>query len=139
MTPVNSRRRAKYQMERSYSPAEGIHVLPTYAPIPGYGMLPVNAFVLEAKEPVLVDAGLISERKEFIDTLSSVIDPQDLKWLWLTHADGDHIGSFHQLLEEVPHLRVITTYLGAGKMSLISPLPLDRFYFLNPGQSLEDV
>jgi flavorubredoxin len=123
-------------MERSYSPAEGIHVLTTYGPIPGYGILPVNAFVLKAKEPVLVDCGLTAEQDEFMAALSSVIDPQELKWLWLTHTDRDHIGSFHKLLEEVPHLRVITTYLGAGKMSLSSPLPLDRVYFLNPGQSL---
>jgi flavorubredoxin len=123
-------------MERPYSPAEGIHVLPTYAPIPGYGTLPVNAFVLKAKEPVLVDCGLISEQNEFMDALSSVIDPQELKWIWLTHTDRDHIGSFHKLLEEAPRLRVITTFMGAGKMSLSSPLPMDRVYLLNPGQSI---
>jgi flavorubredoxin len=124
-------------MERSYSPAEGIHVLPTYAPIPGYGILPVNAFVLKSEEPVLIDCGLVSEQHEFMATLRGVIDPQELKWLWLTHTDHDHIGSFYQLLEEVPHLRVATTYLGAGKMSLSSPLPMDRLYFLNPGQSID--
>jgi flavorubredoxin len=123
-------------MERSYSPAEGIHVLTTYGPIPGFGILPINAFVLKAKEPVLVDCGLISEQDEFMAALSSVIDPQELKWLWITHTDRDHVGNFQKLLEEVPHLRVITTYLGAGKMSLSSPLPMDRVYFLNPGQSL---
>jgi flavorubredoxin len=122
-------------MERSYSPAEGIHVLPTYVPIPGYGMLPINAFVLKAKEPVLVDCSLTSEQDEFMTALSSIIDPQELKWLWITHTDRDHIGNFQKLLEEVPYLRVITTYLGAGKMSLSSPLPMDRVYFLNPGQS----
>jgi hypothetical protein len=66
-------------MERSYSPAEGIHVLPTYVPIPGYGMLLINAFVLKAKEPVLVDCGLTSEQDEFMTALSSIIDPQELK------------------------------------------------------------
>jgi flavorubredoxin len=124
-------------MERSYSPAEGIHVLPSFAPIPGFGFLAVNAFVLEAREPVLVDSGLIAEQEEFMNTLRSVIDPQELKWLWLTHTDRDHIGSFYRLLEEVPHLRVITTYAGMGKMSLASPLPLDRVYLLNPGQSID--
>jgi flavorubredoxin len=124
-------------MERTYSPAEGIHVLPSFAPIPGFGLLAVNAFVLEAREPVLVDCGLIAEQEEFMSTLRSVIDPQELRWLWLTHTDRDHIGSFYRLLEEVPHLRVISTYAGVGKMSLESPLPLDRVYLLNPGQSID--
>jgi hypothetical protein len=133
---ILSRRRISGIRERLYSPAEGIHVLPTYAPIPGYGILPINAFVLKAKEPVLVDCTLTSEQDEFMTVLSSTIDPQELKWLWITHTDRDHVGNCHRLMEEVPHLRVITTYLGAGKMSLISPLPMDRVYFLNPGQSL---
>jgi flavorubredoxin len=124
-------------MKEVYSPTEDTHVLPTYYPVPGFGILPVNAFVLKAKEPVLVDAGLLAEQEEFISTLSSVIDPKELKWLWLTHTDLDHIGSLQRLLQEVPQLHVITTYLGAGKMGMISPLPMDRVYFLNPGQSLD--
>ena len=38
--------------------------------------------------------------------LRSVIDPADLKWIWLTHTDFDHIGTLHQLLAENPELRV---------------------------------
>jgi flavorubredoxin len=33
-------------------------------------------------------------------------------------------------------LRIITTYLGVGKMSLFAPLPMERVYLLNPGQSI---
>jgi flavorubredoxin len=33
-------------------------------------------------------------------------------------------------------MKVITTFLGLGKMSLIKPLPMDRVYLLNPGQSI---
>lgn len=49
-------------MKEVYSPTEDTHVLPTYYPVPGFGILPVNAFVLKAKEPVLVDAGLLAEQ-----------------------------------------------------------------------------
>ena len=34
--------------------------------------------------------------------LRSVIDPADLRWIWLTHTDFDHIGSLHQLLGREP-------------------------------------
>jgi len=119
-----------------YQPAEGIHVLPSYFPLPGLGMVPVNAFVLEAAEPVLVDTGLLPLSDEFVEKLSAAIDPMRLKWLWLTHADQDHVGSIHRLLDQVPDLRVITTYLGLGRMSLFRPLPMDRVYLLNPGQSI---
>jgi flavorubredoxin len=68
--------------------------------------------------------------------LRNVIDPADLKWIWLTHTDFDHTGSLHQLLAENPGIRVITTFLGVGIMGLATPLPLDRVYLLNPGQAI---
>lgn len=127
----------KPMMFKPYRVAPDIDVLPSYFPIPGLGILPINAFVLRAAEPVLVDAGMVLMSEEFLSQLSSVVDPDDLRWLWLTHADMDHIGSVRRLLDEVPHLRVITTFLAVGKMGLVQPLPLDRIYFLNPGQSLD--
>jgi hypothetical protein len=39
------------------------------------------------------------------------------------------------VLEAAPHARVVTNYLGMGKMGLLQ-LPLDRVYLINPGQSL---
>jgi flavorubredoxin len=124
-------------MEKPYSPAPDIDVIPTIFEIPGYGFIPINAFLLKAKEPVLVDTGYTLESETFMDTLRSLIDPADLKWIYLTHTDHDHIGSLHSLLDEVPHLRVITTFLAVGKMTLHNPLPMDRVYFLNPGHSLD--
>jgi flavorubredoxin len=127
----------KPTMFEPYQVAPDIHVLPSYFPLPGLGILPVNAFVIKATQPVLVDTGLVPLTEEFMEKLSSVMNPEDLRWLWLTHTDQDHIGSLQQVLERAPNLRVITTYLGLGKMSLFRPLPLERVYLLNPGQNIQ--
>ena len=124
-------------MFEPYQAAPDIEVVPSYFPIPGLGILPVNAFVLKAAQPVLVDTGLVPLGDEFMGKLSTVIDPADLRWLWLTHTDQDHIGSLWSVLEAAPKLRIITTYLAVGKMSLFAPLPMDRIYLLNPGQSID--
>ncbi|MFC1634796.1 MBL fold metallo-hydrolase [Planctomycetota bacterium] len=127
----------KPTMFEPYQAAADIDVVPAYFPIPGLGIIPVNAFVLKAAQPVLVDTGLVPLSDEFMESLSSVIDPGDLRWLWLTHADQDHIGSLHRILEMAPRLRIITTFLAVGRMSLFQPLPMDRIYLLNPGQSID--
>jgi flavorubredoxin len=124
-------------MEETYKAAPDIYVLPSYVTIPVLGMIPVNAFVLEAKEPVLVDTGYVLDSPAFLDALRAVIEPRDLRWIWLTHTDFDHIGSLRQILEEAPDARVVTTFLGVGIMGLAQPLPLDRVYLLNPGQALD--
>jgi glyoxylase-like metal-dependent hydrolase (beta-lactamase superfamily II) len=105
--------------------------------VPGIGYLPVNAFVLKAAEPVVVDTGLSLPGRGFMDALGSVLDPADVRWIWLTHPDRDHTGALFDLLEAAPGARVITTFLGAGIMSTDRPLPMDRVYLLNPGQSLD--
>jgi flavorubredoxin len=107
------------------------------ATVGGFGNLAINAFVIHASEPVLVDTGVVRESDDFMAALGSVIDPGDLRWIWLTHTDFDHIGSLHRLLEENERLRVITSFAGVGIMSLAAPLPMERVYLVNPGQRVD--
>lgn len=118
----------------TYRPATDIETITSSFPIPGFGFVPINAFVLKGTEPILVDTGSVIEREAFMPALQSIIDPAELRWIWLTHTDFDHIGSLHRLLDENPRLRVITTFLGVGIMSLFDPLPMDRVTLVNPGE-----
>jgi flavorubredoxin len=83
-----------------------------------------------------VDTGAVVHHDDFLSALRNVIDPAELKWLWLTHTDFDHIGALQTLLTENPDLRVVTTFLGVGIMGLAAPLPMDRIRLLNPGERL---
>ena len=114
-----------------------VTVLSDSLEVPGIGHLPVNAFVLHAAQPVVVDTGLGLNDRNFLETLGSVLDPSDVRWIWLTHPDRDHTGGIFDLLVAAPDARLVTTFVGAGIMSCERPLPLDRLYFLNPGQSLD--
>jgi flavorubredoxin len=124
-------------MMQTYTAAPGVDVVTSTANVGGFGNLAINAFVIHASEPVLVDTGAVSESDDFMTSLRSVIDPADLRWIWLTHTDFDHIGSLHRLLDENERVRVITSFLGVGIMGLSgSPLPMDRVYLVNPGQAV---
>lgn len=114
-----------------------ITVLGDALEVPGIGFIPVNAYVLHAQEPVVVDTGLGLPDRDFLATLASAIDPADVRWIWLTHPDRDHTGGLFALLEAAPDARVVTTFLGVGEMSTERPLPMDRVFLLNPGQSLD--
>jgi glyoxylase-like metal-dependent hydrolase (beta-lactamase superfamily II) len=111
-------------------------LLPSYVPLPGLGVLPVNAYLIHAREPVLVDTGMAVLHDDFMGALRQLIDPADLRWIWITHADADHVGNLRAVLAEAPRARIVTNYLGAGKLGL-QQLPLDHAYLLNPGQALD--
>jgi Metallo-beta-lactamase superfamily len=121
----------------AFTAAPGVEVITTTADIPALGSVAINAFVLHGSEPILVDTGTAAGTTEFMTELSCVMNPAELRWVWLTHTDFDHIGSLATLLDTNPHLRVITSFLGVGIMGLSStPLPMDRVYLVNPGQSV---
>jgi metallo-beta-lactamase superfamily protein len=114
-----------------------ISVLGDHLEVPGLGFLAVNAFVIHAAQPVVVDTGLGLPDRDFVASLAAVIDPADVRWIWLTHPDRDHTGGLFNLLDAAPQARVVTTFAGAGIMSAERPLPINRIYLLNPGQSLD--
>lgn len=113
-----------------------ITVIADQAPIPGVGTLPVNAFVLHGEQPLVVDTGLSTPETGFLDALATVVDPQDVRWVFLTHPDRDHTGALFELLEAAPHACLITTFLGVGILGCEFEVPLQRVHLLNPGQSM---
>ncbi len=117
--------------------SHGISVLHDSGPIPGLGVLPVNAFLLRAEQPVLVDTGMPVSREALLSAINDLIDPIDLRWIWLTHPDRDHTGALNEVLSIAPQARLVTTFLGAGILSLEYDVPPEKLYLLNPGQSLD--
>ena len=119
-----------------FRPLPGVTVLSNPQEVPGIGWLPVHAFVLSAEEPVVVDTGVPLTDRPFVEDLASVLDPADVRWIWLTHPDRDHTGGLIDLLAAAPRAKLVTTFLGLGILSLEHQLPPDRVHLLNPGQSL---
>ncbi len=111
-------------------------LLPAWMPVPGFGVLPVNSYVVHAEQPVLIDTGLAALREGFVTGLRAALDPAALRWIWITHADADHVGNLSAVLAAAPQARVVTNYLGMGKLQM-QGIPPERCWLLNPGQSLD--
>ncbi len=124
-------------MDPTYQAAPDVHVLPANLPIPGAGVLPVNAFVLLAEEPVLIDTGIGVDGDDFLDALASIVDPAALRWVWLTHDDADHTGSLRRVLEAAPRARLVTNVFSAFRMATWWPVPFERVHAIRPGDRID--
>ncbi len=123
-------------MDAPYQAAPDVHVLPTNLPIPGVGVLPVNAYVLDAEEPVLIDTGVGVDGEQFVDALASIVDLGALRWIWLTHDDADHTGSLQRVMQAAPNARLVTHAFAALRMSSWWPVPFERVHAIRAGDRI---
>jgi hypothetical protein len=63
-----------------YHAGPDVSVITDCHQVPGIGYIPVNAFVLHARDPV-VDTGLGLPDRDFVRALGSVLDPADVRWI----------------------------------------------------------
>ncbi len=123
-------------MDQIYRPAPDVHVLPSTLPLGPDGVLTVNAFLLTAQEPMLVDTGITQGGVDILDAVDDIVGLGNLKWLWLTHDDADHTGAVQRILEAAPQARLVTHAFSAMRMSTWWPVPLHRVHAIRPGDRL---
>ncbi|HEX2074828.1 MAG TPA: MBL fold metallo-hydrolase [Geodermatophilus sp.] len=123
-------------MDALYQAAPDVHVLPANLDLPGVGILPVNAYLLMAEEPVLVDTGIGVDGDDFVAAVSSLVDPRELKWVWLTHDDADHTGSIQRIMELAPNATLVTHGFSALRMGTWWPVPMDRVHAIRFGDEI---
>jgi glyoxylase-like metal-dependent hydrolase (beta-lactamase superfamily II) len=111
-------------------------MLPAWAPLPGLGVLAVNSFLLKGPEPVLVDTGMACLADAYIAALEREIDPAEIAWIWISHADADHIGNLQRVLDRAPNARIVTPFLGMAKLGLMG-FDLGRVRALQPGADFD--
>ena len=98
--------------------ADDVVALAHALPIPGLGFSPVNAYLVRAEQPLLVDSGLPASRPDFLQAL--VADrAADVRWINLTHPDRNHAGSLLGVLGAAPNAHLITTFLGRGMIKVL--------------------
>lgn len=100
-------------------------------------MLPVNAYLIGGR--ILVDTGLPIERDDFLERVWSLVEPDDLSCVVLTHEDHDHAGNLLAVLDAAPRARLVTNYVTLSKLLEAWTLPLDRVTVVNPGQRVPGV
>lgn len=78
--------------------------------------------VIRAAQPVLVDTGPPIFREDYLASVFSLIDPDEVRWIFLSHDDRDHSGNLMTLLE-APVARARRPCQGCGAREAHSRAP----------------
>ncbi|HEY6132544.1 MAG TPA: MBL fold metallo-hydrolase [Rubrivivax sp.] len=113
-------------------------LIPNLAPGPDGLYLPVNSMVIRGREPVIVDTGAPVHRAQWLEKVFAVVEPEDVRWIFLSHDDGDHTGGLFDVLERCPQATLVTNFFSVERLALEKPaLPLARMRWIEPGGSFD--
>lgn len=101
----------------------------------GPTVAPVNSMLIRGTEPVIVDTGMAFTRDGWMEHVFELVDPADVRWVYLSHDDIDHTGALFEVLDLCPDAQLVTNMFSVLRMSAERLLPLERLRFLNPGES----
>jgi len=96
-----------------------------------------NSLVIRAAEPVVVDTGMVTNRAEFFDDVFSLVEPDEVRWLYMTHDDDDHAGNLTEALERCPNATVVVSWAGSGRMRAAFGIPPERIRTVDDGETLD--
>lgn len=97
----------------------------------------VNSLVILGKEPIIVDTGTRSNRTQWLKDVFSLVDPKDVKWVFLSHDDPDHTGNLAPVMEMCPNATLVTNWFSVERMHTDQDLPLHRMRWVNDGESFD--
>lgn len=99
----------------------------------------VNSMVILGEEPVVVDTGAPLFRDHWMESVTSIVDPDDVRWVFISHDDGDHVGNLAQLLDLAPHAKVVSNFFTNERVRIERPglLPPERQVWLEAGTSFD--
>jgi flavorubredoxin len=106
---------------------EGINPVATY----------INSMVITGAEPVIVDTAVAVSRPGWLERVFSLVDPQDVRWIFLSHDDSDHTGNLVEVLDRCANATLVTNWFTMERMAGDVLLPFDRMRWVNDGETFD--
>ena len=70
----------------------------------------LNSMVILGAEPMIVDTGTPANREQWLKDVFSIVDPNDVRWVYLSHDDVDHTGNLDQVMTECPNAQLVCNW-----------------------------
>jgi flavorubredoxin len=97
----------------------------------------LNSMVIRAAEPVVVDTGVAENRERFLSDVFSLVDPADVRWVFVSHDDVDHTGNVNALMETCPNATLVVNWFMIERMGESLEVPPNRWRWVADGESFD--
>jgi flavorubredoxin len=91
-------------------------VIQDHQPVGAQGVLHRNSMLIRGRQPTVVDTGSPANRAEFLRQLFELVEPDDVRWVFLSHDDADHAGNARAVLDACRSAVAVTTWIGLQRL-----------------------
>jgi flavorubredoxin len=99
--------------------------------------VPLNTMVIRGAEPVVVDTGMKENREQYLADVFSLVDPDDVRWVFISHDDVDHTGNLNILMESCPNATLVINWFMVERMGASLEVAPQRWRWLGDGDHLD--
>ena len=128
---------ARANIPEPYRIAPDTWVIPEIVQATPDAVVAINSMVIAGAEPVIVDTGNELSRGEWLEAAFSIVDPADVRWVFLSHDDHDHIGNLPAVLDLCPRATLVTNWFTVERTTRALELPIERMRWVNSGESFD--
>ena len=97
----------------------------------------LNSMVILGEEPVIVDTGTPGNRTQWMEDVFSLVEPHDVRWVFLSHDDVDHSGNLEQVLDACPNAQLVCNWAMVERHSNCFDFPLERCRWIMHEESFD--
>ena len=97
----------------------------------------INSMVILGDEPVIVDTGTPANRAQWLEDVFALVEPADVRWIFLSHDDVDHAGNLDEVLTSCPNARLVCNWAMVERHTNCFDFPLDRCHWVMDGETFD--
>ncbi len=86
----------------------------------------LNSMVIRGREPVIVDTGTPANRDQWLKDVFSLVEPNDVRWVFLSHDDVDHSGNLDEVMTACPNAHLVCSWAMVERHTNCFDFPLER-------------
>lgn len=97
----------------------------------------LNSMVILGSEPMIVDTGTIANRDQWLKDIFALVEPADVRWIFLSHDDVDHTGNLDEALSACPNAQLVCNWAMVERHTNCFEFPLHRCRWIMDGEALD--
>jgi flavorubredoxin len=97
----------------------------------------LNSLVILGAEPIIVDTGTPANRAQWLKDAFTLVEPNDVRWVYLSHDDVDHTGNLDEVMSACPNATLVCNWAMVERHTNCFDFPLDRCRWVMHGEELD--